>query len=237
LVTAQPSYILFPLDAATPPLAPPRHFTKTELALELLRERIRSGELAPGQRLALEELTQSLGMSATPIREALRLLQADQLVDYRPHHGVVVKESPPEATIEIYRIRSLLEPLAAELAVESLSDVRLAELERLHDALRTAVSVGRGKRIAEVNADWHWALYESAQSTYLNDFIRRLWGSFPWRTMWALPGRADQSLREHEAMMSAIRVGDGKEAAALMRGHIVSGAETLVEGPERRLSG
>ena len=130
LVTAQRSYILFPLDAATPPLAPPRHFTKTELALELLRERIRSGELAPGQRLALEELTQSLGMSATPIREALRLLQADQLVDYRPHHGVVVKESPPEATVEIYRIKSPLEPLSTELEVESLSDVCLAELER-----------------------------------------------------------------------------------------------------------
>ncbi len=224
------------MDAATPPLAPPRHLTKTELALELLRERIRAGELAPGQRLALEELTQSLGMSATPIREALRLLQADHLVDYRPHHGVVVKESPPEATAEIYRIRSVLEPLAAELAVESLAHDRLAELERLHDALRRAVSVGRGKRIAEINAAWHWALYESAQSTYLNDFIRRLWGGFPWRTMWALPGRADQSLREHEAMMAAIRAGDSKQAAARMRDHIVSGAETLVEGADRRRS-
>jgi DNA-binding GntR family transcriptional regulator len=222
------------LDAATPPLAPPRHLTKTELALEQLRERIRSGELVPGQRLALEDLTQSLGMSATPIREALRLLQADHLVDYKPHHGVVVKELSPEATVEIYRIRSVLEPLAAELAVESITEERLARLERLHEALRTAVSAGRGKRIAEINAEWHWALYESAQSTYLNDFIRRLWGGFPWRTMWALPGRAEQSLREHEAMMEAIRSGDGEAAAACMRAHIVSGAETLVDGVERR---
>lgn len=222
------------MDAATPPIAPPRHLTKTELALELLRERIRSGELVPGQRLALEELTQSLGMSATPIREALRLLQADHLVDYRPHLGVVVKESSPEAIVEIYRIRSVLEPLAAELAVESLSDDRLAALGRLHQALRTAVSSGRGKRIAEINAEWHWALYESAHSTYLNDFIRRLWEGFPWRTMWALPGRAEQSFREHEAMMAAIRAGDGIEAAARLRDHIVSGAETLVDGVERR---
>jgi DNA-binding GntR family transcriptional regulator len=222
------------LDAATPPLAPPRHLTKTELALELLRERIRSGELVPGQRLALEELTQSLGMSATPIREALRLLQADHLVDYRPHHGVVVKELSPEATVEIYRIRSVLEPLAAELAVDSLPADRLAELEKLHEALRAAVSAGRGKRIAEINADWHWALYESAHSTYLSDFIRRLWGGFPWRTMWALPGRAEQSLREHEAMMAAIRAGDGAEASTRLRDHIVSGAETLVESVERR---
>jgi DNA-binding GntR family transcriptional regulator len=226
-------YILFPLDAASPPFAPPRHLTKTELALELLRERIRSGELAPGQRLGLEELTQLLGMSATPIREALRLLQADRLIDYRPHHGVVVTELPPEVTLEIYRIRSLLEPLATELAVADLLPERLGELERLHTVLKAAVSSGRGKRIAEVNVAWHWTLYESANSTYLNDFIRRLWEGFPWRTMWALPGRAEQSLQEHEAMMMAIRVRDGIQAAARMREHIESGAETLVDGPEQ----
>ncbi len=221
------------MGAAIPPFAPPRHLTKTELALELLRERIRSGEIAPGQRLALEELTQLLGMSATPIREALRLLQADHLVDYRPHHGVVVTELPPEVTLEIFRIRSVLEPLATELALTNLPQERLGELERLHVGLKAAVSSGRGKRIAEVNAAWHWALYDSANSTYLNDFIRRLWEGFPWRTMWALPGRADQSLREHESMMVAIRAGDSVQAATRMREHIESGAETLVDRIEQ----
>jgi DNA-binding GntR family transcriptional regulator len=216
------------LNVPSPAPAPPRHLTKTELALELLRERIRSGELAPGQRLALEDLTQLLGMSATPIREALRLLQADRLVDYRPHHGVVVTQPSPEVTREIYRIRSLLEPLAAELAVADLPDGRLAELERLHAALASAVSSGRGKRISEVNAAWHWTLYESANSTYLNDFIRRLWEGFAWRTMWAIPGRAEQSLREHEAMMDAIRARDVSATVVRMREHIESGAETLV---------
>ena len=174
-----------------------------------------------------------LGMSATPIREALRLLQADRLVDYRPHHGVVVTESPPEVTVEIYRIRGVLEPLAAELAVASLSREQLGQLERLHAELTAAVSSGLGKRIAERNAAWHWALYESASSTYLNDFIRRLWEGFPWRTMWALPGRAELSLREHEAMMEPIRAGDSAAAAARMREHIESGAETLVPRLER----
>lgn len=167
-------------------------------------------------------------MSATPIREALRLLQADRLVDYRPHHGVVVTVPSGEVTREIYRIRSLLEPLATELAVAELTDDRLAELERLHASLRSAVSSGRGKRIAEANATWHWTLYESASSAYLNDFIRRLWDGFAWRTMWAIPGRAEQSLREHEAMMAAIHERRALEAAARMREHIESGVETLL---------
>ncbi len=68
------------------------HKTKTELALQVLRDRIRTGELEPGQRLRLNDLTAELGMSPTPIREALRLLQADGLVDYRPHQGIVVAE-------------------------------------------------------------------------------------------------------------------------------------------------
>jgi DNA-binding GntR family transcriptional regulator len=220
--------------ASSPLYLPPRHVTKTELALELLRERIRSGELAPGQRLAIDDLTQLMGMSATPIREALRLLQADRLVDYRPHHGVVVTETPPEATAEIYRLRAVLEPMATERAVSSLAPEGLRELERLHTELESAVASGRGKRIADRNAAWHWALYESANSLYLNDFIRRLWEGFPWRTMWALPGRAELSLREHEAMMQAIRAGDGIATAALMREHVESGEETLVQDPESR---
>jgi DNA-binding GntR family transcriptional regulator len=175
-----------------------------------------------------------MGMSATPIREALRLLQADRLVDYRPHHGVVVTETPPEATAEIYRLRAVLEPMATERAVSSLAPEGLRELERLHTELESAVASGRGKRIADRNAAWHWALYESANSLYLNDFIRRLWEGFPWRTMWALPGRAELSLREHEAMMQAIRAGDGSATAALMREHVESGEETLVQDPESR---
>ena len=215
------------MAASSPLYLPPRHVTKTELALELLRERIRSGELAPGQRLAIDDLTRLLGMSATPIREALRLLQADRLVDYRPHHGVVVTESPPEATAEIYRLRGVLEPMAAELAVHDLSPQHLRELERLHAALRAAVVSGRGKQITDRNAAWHWALYEPANSRYLNDFIRRLWEGFPWRTMWALPGRAELSFREHETMMEAIRAGDADATAQLMREHIQSGEKTL----------
>jgi len=213
--------------ASSPPYVPPRHVTKTELALELLRERIRSGELAPGQRLAIDDLTRLLGMSATPIREALRLLQADRLVDYRPHYGVVVTETPPEATAEIYRLRRVLEPMAAELAVRDLSSDQLGDLERLHTELRAAVASGRGRQITDRNAAWHWALYESANSVYLNDFIRRLWEGFPWRTMWALPGRAELSLREHEAMMEAIRASDAHATAQLMCEHIQSGEETL----------
>jgi DNA-binding GntR family transcriptional regulator len=200
----------------------PAHLTKTELALEALRTGIRTGDLQPGQRLRVGELTRDLGMSPTPIREALRLLQADRLVDYRPHHGIVVTELSAEATAEVYRLRALLEPLAVELAVPGLSSADVDELERLHE--RHAKS-----ETSDRNHAWHWTIYDASGSALLNDFVRRLWEAFPWRTMWALPERVRLSHEEHEAVMEAIRHRDAELAAERMRAHVSSGRDTLLD--------
>jgi DNA-binding GntR family transcriptional regulator len=214
----------------------PRYQTKTELALQALRERIRSGELQPGQRLRVEELTRELGMSPTPIREALRLLQADRLIDYRAHQGIVIAELSPDVTEEVYRLRALLEPLAMELAVPRLTDEQLEELERLHEMHAAAVASGRGAPISERNWAWHWALYNNSGSPLLNDFIRRLWEAFPWRTMWALPGRTKLSLQEHDAIMDAVRARDLARAARRLREHVLSGRKTVLAQIRRELS-
>lgn len=207
----------------------PTHLTKTELALRALRAGIRTGDLRPGQRLRVDELTRELGMSPTPIREALRLLQADRLVDYRPHHGILVTALSAELTAEVYRLRTLLEPLAVELAVSRLSDGDLGELERLHERHGTTAT-------SEQNRAWHWAIYEVSGSSLLNDFNRRLWEAFPWRTMWAIPGRAILSHQEHAAVMEAILQRDAALAAERMRAHVSSGRDTLLAQLRSELS-
>jgi DNA-binding GntR family transcriptional regulator len=214
----------------------PRHLTKTELALQALRERIRAGQLRPGERLRVDELTHELGMSPTPIREALRLLQADRLVDYRPHHGIVVAELSADTTEEVYHLRAVLEPLAVELAVPRLTDDETEELERLHERHASAGSSQRRSAVADPNWAWHWAIYEAAGWPILKDLIRQLWEAFPWRTMWALPGRMSLSLDEHEAVMAAIRERDAAAAAQRMREHVTSGRETLLAHLRRELS-
>jgi DNA-binding GntR family transcriptional regulator len=211
----------------------PRHLTKTEIALQVLRERIGSGDLGAGTRLRVEELANDLEMSPTPVREALRLLQADGLVDYRAHYGIVVAEPSADEVHDLFRLRSVLEPLAAELAVPRLGPEALARLEREHEEQVEAVRASRGSAIAKSNADWHWTLYEAAESPLLADFIRRLWQALPWRTMWTLPGRAELSLEQHTAMMSAIRKGDASRAAELMREHVTSGEATMLDQLER----
>ncbi len=207
----------------------PRHTTKAELALRVVRERISDGELKPGQRLHVDDLTRELGMSPTPIREALRLLQADGLVDYVPHHGVVVAGLVPDAVIDIYRLRLLLEPLAVELALPVLARDGIGKLEQEHRKLVAAVTSGGRLKPWEVNRTWHWIIYDAADSRYLTDFIRRLWDVLPWRTIWAIPGRPDVAVREHERVMAAIRQNDVSLAATRMREHLEASHMTLFE--------
>jgi DNA-binding GntR family transcriptional regulator len=205
------------------------HRTKTELALQILRDRIRTGAFEPGRRLRLNLLTAELGMSPTPIREALRLLQADGLVTYRPHQGIVVAELSEPQTEEVIRLRCLLEGSAVELAAASMTPARLRELERLHQRFLGAIESGRGREIVAGNEAWHHAVYDASGSPLLTEFVRRLWDVYPWRTMWVIPGRAEQSAREHEEVMERLRAGDAAGAAELMKAHIAGGLASLAE--------
>jgi DNA-binding GntR family transcriptional regulator len=140
----------------------------------------------------------------------------------------VVTEYSADEVRDLFRIRALLEPLAVELAVPRVGPNELGELEQIHEQQEAAVRDGSGSAMSKTNADWHWAIYEASGSQLLNEFIRRLWQAFPWRTMWALPGRSEIWLRQHRELMEAIRAGDADLAAELMRGHITSGEEAML---------
>jgi DNA-binding GntR family transcriptional regulator len=208
-----------------PPMAPTtRSVTKTDVAFETLRTGIEEGRYKPGEHLKLTDLLEELEMSPTPIREAMRLLQAEGLLEHLPHRGVVVRSYSAEQAEEIYRLRSLLEPLATELAVQRASDARVAAIRALCDELALAV----GERIAptnvaELNAAWHRAIYDASESPYLRDFISRLWTALPVRAIW-LTSRAADSNSQHAEIMAAIESRDPAEAKRLMKAHIDSGA-------------
>lgn len=206
----------------------PLHRTKTDIALEAIRERILSGELRPGYYLRTEAFAEELGMSATPVREALRLLQADRLVDYRPHQGIVVAGLSPSEMEEIYTLRTVLEPLAVERGAAGLTEARLRRLQSLHEELVGHAGSGMPGRVGELNASWHWCIYEACEMGYLLDFVGKLWERFPWRTMWTRPSDVERSIREHGQIMDAILRDDPREAGQLMRKHLLSGRESLL---------
>jgi DNA-binding GntR family transcriptional regulator len=164
-------------------------------------------------------------MSPTPIREALRLLQADGLIEHSPHRGMVVKEYSLENIAEIYKLRSALEPLAVEWAAERASEEQLAEIRRIHaQIVAAAAKRPSAANVAALNSAWHLAIYRASGSGYLLEFIERLWGAIGGgKAVW-VSQRVGESLSEHDAIMEALERGDGAAAAALMKDHIERGS-------------
>jgi DNA-binding GntR family transcriptional regulator len=152
-----------------------RHRTMAEYALEQLREAIILGELPAGTPLRLDELARSLGMSISPIREAVRQLEALGLAKHVPHQGAKVLDFDVEELRDLFQVRLALESLAVRRAAERFTDAD-AEAARRHlarfDETRAAGDVRQTMR---AHTDFHFALYEASQTPWLVALIRPPW--------------------------------------------------------------
>ncbi len=193
--------------------------TKVNVALETLRESILEGALKPGERLLASDLAEGLEMSATPVREALRILEAEGLVTSIPHRGAVVRDLAAIEADTFYALRAPMESLATRLAVPRLTNADIKKLERVHDRMKAGLQHDDDERLTKSNATWHMLIYEACGSPYLMDLIRRLWMPFHWHGLWVDP-RRELSVQEHGQMMDAIRNRRADEAARLMQQHI-----------------
>jgi DNA-binding GntR family transcriptional regulator len=195
--------------------------TKTDAAYHDLRVAIESGTHKPGSRLLIGELQDQLGMSPTPIREALRLLQRDGLVEHTPHHGTAVASFTERRTPENHRLRVELESLAAELAAERASGPELAQVSKLHAKFtRTVRDEPAGRKAPGLNLEWHMAIYAAAHSAQLLDFIEHLWRVTGATKFFSVHG--ERSIAEHGAVVEALVARDATGAAAMMRQHLAS---------------
>jgi DNA-binding GntR family transcriptional regulator len=198
--------------------------TKTDAAYRAMRLAIEDGSLQAGERLTVNALQEWLGMSPTPIREALRLLQADGVVKHTPHHGMVVTEFSPESILEVYRVRAELESLATGWAAQQATDVHVNQLRRTHQRFAAAVHQNpAGSEVAALNASWHATIYDAAGSPHLREFIERLWSNGGGKAMW-ISARAEEAVESHSQILAAIEERDAELAADLMRKHIEGGA-------------
>ncbi len=210
-------------------MSTPVHRTKRDVAVEAIREAILSGELEPGARLLQDELAERLNVSPTPVREALRQLEAERVLDHSPHKGVRVAEAKLEHVHEIYLIRGLLEALATRAAVRGFSPADIDRLRALQAQIETQVEQGQLKQLRKTNFEFHALIYRAANMPELYRTIVNLWMKFPWDTLHVLPGRAPQSVQEHRLLVQAIEEGNSELAGQRMHQHIRQGARALAE--------
>jgi DNA-binding GntR family transcriptional regulator len=193
-----------------------------EAALERLREAIIMGELTPGTPLRLEDLARSLGMSISPIREAVRQLEALGLAEHVPHHGAKVMGLDVEELRELFSIRLALETLAvrrgAELFTEDDDTAARAHLAAYDEARH------RGDTRAAVRAHsaFHFTLYEASRSSWLVRLIRPAWDSCErYRPVLLAEGAVQDRHEELDVeLVEACAAHDPDRAAAALRAHL-----------------
>lgn len=203
--------------------------TKTALAIQALRNTILRGDIQPDEQLTVGRIAKQLGMSPTPVREAIRTLQAEGLILHRPHHSVSVNRFSAKDVHDIFQLRVLLESQVTKLAVPHVTDADLEKLEALRQAMEEASRRDDYFQVNRFNADWHLKLYSAADNKVLVDTILHVWKKFMWEVNWIVPGHASRSMQQHAELMAAFRTHNAELAGRLMETHIHSGEETAME--------
>jgi DNA-binding GntR family transcriptional regulator len=189
-----------------------------------VRERILTGELARGTRLRQEELAAGLGVSRTPLREALRRLASEGLVDFKPNRGATVSRDDVANLWHAWAARVVIEPGAARLAAQECDPESASGLRALVGEQRAGVE--RGGDTYAANRDFHLALAAASGNPHLVRFAETLWVPRIARRIYSLqavdPRRVLAWADEHDRIVDAIAAGDGDRAAALTREHIAA---------------
>ncbi len=191
-------------------------------AYSYLRKAILLGELKPRERLVESDLAERIGVSRTPIREALRGLAEQGLVQIFPHRGAVVSDLSPEEVENIHAVRICLEVFASRLALSSITPERLKEISGLEAACARLAS-GRDI-LALIDADerFHDAIYATARNPRLLEIIRQLRQRIAFVRFigWSIPDRVVHSVAEHRQMVHMLHTQDRVRLLRLTRSHI-----------------
>lgn len=194
---------------------------------DLLRGRILRGELPGGARLAQGPLSEEIGTSRVPIRDALKRLESEGLIVSNESGRYTVVRFGMEDVDEVYAIRRRLEPFAVELAVPAMTPQAMERIEVLFGELAKAARRRQLGRYSEINVDFHMAIYAASGMTRLARVIRSLYvGVFPLTPM-MLEGRIVRSQEEHAAIMERLLARDAAGAARAMDRHIENACAEL----------
>ncbi|KUK13586.1 MAG: GntR family transcriptional regulator [Synergistetes bacterium] len=210
--------------------------TKVEIVYEKLKEDIVSGVYKPGDRLVIGRIAQEFGISETPVREALRILESEGLVEIKTHVGPVVKEIDEVDVMESYIIRGVLEGFAARESVDYFTDKELRKLEKLLDEMRKALESEDYVKYGNLNKSFHSFICSLTPYRKLYELIMELWNKWErTRAVFMLaPGRGEESLLEHEKIVELIKERKKEELEFFIREHRKKAAESLVKALKDR---
>lgn len=195
-----------------------------------LRDAILAGKIDPGQRLVLRRLAEEHGVSDIPVREALRMLERDGLIEMLPYRGARVVMLSPEEVEEAYLIRGQLESLATAEAVGHLDDTHFGQLEKCMSSMEEALEGNDVIAYAGLNREFHGIIFDACPYPRLAELIQSLWdGQAGFQSVFGRsPEWLRQSFDEHRRLLELLRAGDKEEARQLAWEHKQNVSHALV---------
>lgn len=201
------------------------HQTKEERVADYLREGIISGRFPRGSKLKQAELAEMIGTSITPVREAIKLLEAEGFILGSSHRGAVVAPFDINATEEIVDLRTTLESKLALRALSKMTQKDIDELNELQREIERAAQAGDREVVRVVNYRFHELIYIAAGLPLTQRFVRTLWARYPFDLINKLDNRIERASSEHRDMLAAIISRDEAALLTALRVHIRAGWE------------
>ncbi|KWR74943.1 GntR family transcriptional regulator [Cupriavidus sp. IDO] len=195
-----------------------------------LRTFIVEGVLEAGRKLNERELCESLGISRTPLREAMKVLAAEGLIEISPNRGATVSRLSPTEIQDTFELMSGLEALSGELACERITAVELAELKALHYAMLACRANEDLPGYYRLNHQIHDRINEAARNSALRQTylaVNRRLQALRFRSNYQKP-KWDSAVHDHEEMLAALEARDGKRMAAILRQHLLDKRDAVL---------
>lgn len=204
--------------------------TLHQQVVEIIRDIIDTGELKLGQKIDEVQLSQSFGVSRTPIREALRILNNQGIVDLVPHKGAFIRQFSIKEIDDMFQVMAILEGMCAELAAAKMTPADLKKIEKLHKDLERNYKANDHKAYKKTNSILHALIQEIAGNAAINEVIAGLRQKillFRFRQLYE-PERFKKSIREHRVLLDALKQKDSKKAKEAMQKHLLAQSRTLI---------
>lgn len=204
------------------------HVALREQVLAELRRRIVDGDYAQGERLTETRLADDFGVSRNPVREALRVVEAEGFVQILPRRGAMVVTLDETAVRDLFAVRAQLETLAGGLAAERATPDDVARLRGLLDAASAATDAKDFDQVAELNSSFHRAVIEISANHWLLSMSAALYHHVHWVFRVGAAQRAPHSWEEHIRLVEAIAAGDPAAATSAARDHVEAAAKAAL---------
>lgn len=208
----------------------------TAIIFERVREDILNGKYSNGDKIVEAKLAEELGVSRTPVREALKQLELDGLVESLPNRGVIVKGITDQDIVDIYTIRLATEAIAARWAVERMDDSELEQLKEIYDLMEFYTFKEDIEKTFELNTKFHETMYRATKSRYLEHVLKdfQLFIKSTRNESLKSEGRIDRALEEHKRILDAFMRRDADSAVDALVNHIINSRNNVSSLMEKK---